>query len=420
MGKPGQGANGTAGCFRHRRRAHSLALLLVSLMILLSLLANLWFISHFSNLWPKGYAESTHLLANNPDLLKGTCAINLYGLPRSFKDLTLPSLIKNVIEPNARYSCDYFVHYYDRQQELMDRGVDKGRGGRLNTEEIRLLETEGLAGYNVTVRFAVDTEEEFFARYDSLLCKILSDPWYLPIEADSHFTNSTISNIIMMLHSQESVWTLMQSERETKQYNRVAMLRSDVLFVTPIDIYRLPDGSIDVENKHAVIPNFANHPSNDRFFAGPADATQIWAAGRLERLDAHVEKMRSLGRRIGIHSESLLKYTIFPAIQDANFKILPDDDICFLRVRPDCSIRFSDCSYRLASENNKLAIESLIHRRCNLTRSSSHWDVVSLECNDKVNNETNLTAAPFEEYIWKVPAPKRKGPLRFMSALFGL
>jgi hypothetical protein len=37
------------------------------------------------------------------------CAINLFGLPRAFRSLTLPSLIKNVIELNA--DCDYFVRH---------------------------------------------------------------------------------------------------------------------------------------------------------------------------------------------------------------------------------------------------------------------------------------------------------------------
>ena len=41
------------------------------------------------------------------------CAICLFGLPRAFESLVLPSLVKNVVRPNARHGCDYFVHYYN-------------------------------------------------------------------------------------------------------------------------------------------------------------------------------------------------------------------------------------------------------------------------------------------------------------------
>jgi len=40
------------------------------------------------------------------------CAICLWGLPRAFKSIVLPSLEQNVIRPNAKSNCDYFVHFY--------------------------------------------------------------------------------------------------------------------------------------------------------------------------------------------------------------------------------------------------------------------------------------------------------------------
>ena len=66
----------------------------------------------------------------------GNCAINLYGLPRSFKDYVLPSLIKNVIKINAKYQCDYYVHYYKINKEYSGRS---GQGGNINFKEILLL-----------------------------------------------------------------------------------------------------------------------------------------------------------------------------------------------------------------------------------------------------------------------------------------
>jgi hypothetical protein len=63
----------------------------------------------------------------------GRCAINLYGLPRSFKDLVLPSLVKHVIRTNAPYNCDYFIHYYN--VTLEEKGKS-GQGGQINPHDI--------------------------------------------------------------------------------------------------------------------------------------------------------------------------------------------------------------------------------------------------------------------------------------------
>jgi hypothetical protein len=69
----------------------------------------------------QGPSPSAHVVhapgTNTPKqpLEPDRCAINLFGLPRAFRSLTLPSLIKNVIAVNA--DCDYFVHYYQVTQE---------------------------------------------------------------------------------------------------------------------------------------------------------------------------------------------------------------------------------------------------------------------------------------------------------------
>ena len=67
-----------------------------------------------------------------------SCAILLFGLPRAFKEYVLPSLEKNVIRPNAKYGCDYFVHFYKQASEGSGRS---GRGGTINPDDIFLLGT---------------------------------------------------------------------------------------------------------------------------------------------------------------------------------------------------------------------------------------------------------------------------------------
>jgi hypothetical protein len=114
----------------------------------------------------------------------GSCAINLYGLPRKFKDLVLPSLIVNVLEPNAHYECDYYVHYYDRTEESDYRGADRGRAGIIDPEEVRLLTDaaqeahasyfNGNNGRIPNVEFVKDSEDGFFQQHNPLLKKIYS------------------------------------------------------------------------------------------------------------------------------------------------------------------------------------------------------------------------------------------------------
>jgi hypothetical protein len=336
----------------------------------------------------------------------GPCAINLYGLPRKFKDLVLPSFALNVIKVNSKYQCDYFVHYYDRKEESDYRGADRGRGGMIDPEEVRLLtEQVSLAHTSVAgesqetpvVEYIKDWEESFYKRYRPLLEKIHTSHGgpegnllYIPLSEKEAFPNATLVNIIKMWHSQQSVWELMEPEiwvgtrtpvRHQKHYSRVAMFRSDVLYVTPIDIYQLPDGSIDYSNEFAVVPNFGNFPVNDRMIYGPADAVHVWASGRFRRLAEHVQRVAITGD--GIHPEKYLYHTIFPAIRDAGVSIVPGSpSLCFLRVRSDMSIRIGDCGVGCVTNRNQMTIESILQRPCLLNRTNP--DVPYLECSDRV------------------------------------
>lgn len=67
----------------------------------------------------------------------------------------------------------------------------------------------------------------------------------------------TVDNIVKMWHSIEQAWNLMEAhaERENVRYKRVAMLRSDVVYMTPIDIWETEKmGVRDRANNVAVIP----------------------------------------------------------------------------------------------------------------------------------------------------------------------
>jgi hypothetical protein len=357
----------------------------------------------------------------------GPCSINLYGLPRKFKDLVLPSLVENVIKPNLRYRCDYFVHYYDRREERDYRGADAGRGGTIDPEEVKLLKEAVLDAHSEaalhhvdddaltttpSVHFLKETDGDFYRRYDPLLERIRTERGpdgnllYMPLKEKTPFPNATIDNIIKMWHSQESVWRLMERNNPQKHYSRVAMLRSDVMYVTPIDIYQNPDHTMDHANEKAVIPDFSRFPVNDRMMYGPYDAVRIWAAGRFRRLKDHAESIASDEKTAGwgIHPERYLFLTIFPAIRDAGVDILSGgEDLCFLRVRSDASVRIGDCGPDCVTDRNRKVVERLIGRPC--VFNTSNPEVTFLECNEEVARGSTRTVSrqplTWEECTWE-------------------
>lgn len=337
------------------------------------------------------------------DNVLGPCAINFYGLPRSFRDLVLPSILQNVVRPNMFRQCDFYIHYHSidgREPPGRD-----GRGGIVHADEILLLK-ERIHELipNVRVEFSNSTDDDFWRERGALLEEIHSvrdaegQLLYMPVNHPS-YTNATVDNVIKMWHGQQAVWNLMESSGN--HYSRVAMLRCDVVYVTPIDIYSLPTevtgrnpfGSLfwrssttrrlDTKNEFAVIPDFANHPVNDRLIYGPYDAVRVWASSRFDLLQAHIQYVQKHKPGDGIHSERYLAYTVFPAITiNVGVSILPDSSICFLRARSDRSLRFDDCDgrnslYSSSEEQNKIQIEKMLNTKC---RKTVNGKLVHLDC----------------------------------------
>jgi hypothetical protein len=141
-----------------------------------------------------------------------------------------------------------------------------------------------------------------------------------------------------MWHSQESIWNLMEShaKRQGIRYTRVAMLRSNVLFVTPIDIYA-------PRNISLVIPAFSKWPVNDRMAYGNNEAVKLWATGRFANIERHLNNTDHWEMRPGIHSEIFLNQTLFPMIRDMGYTIQVNPDICFQQSRTDHTVWLSDC-----------------------------------------------------------------------------
>lgn len=295
------------------------------------------------------------------------CAICFFGLPRSYKEMVLPSIVKNVLKPNAKYNCDIFVHFYARKKEL------KGRlnpGGEMDPTEIYALESavqevaQSKASSPQAVIFSNDTEKTFFDVRRKQIDKYLKtkddktgNKLYFPWKQKT-WKRSSLVNLIRQWHSIENVFGQMESHMEKmgekKNYTRVAMLRNDAMYLSPIDILKLDNdennetdnvndqsNKVDVKNQHFVIAPFANYPVNDRMVYGPYDAIKIWATERFNLVEGRAKK--SANRGMVMHSETFMQQTILPAMESLGYKQHVHPGLCFIRTRPDSKALFNDC-----------------------------------------------------------------------------
>jgi hypothetical protein len=272
------------------------------------------------------------------------CALLFFGLPRSYEQLVLPSLVKNVLLPNIQ--CDVYAHTIMRTEEPSGRS---GKGGSIDPNALFLLEKRVHELHNKSsspnVVISTETEEEFWRVRNATIDmyrtkkgadgKLLYYPWN-----KTSFDENTVNNVVKQWHSIEAVWMLMEREAETLQlqYDLIGMFRSDVFFATPIDITGNMTSASHISE--AIYPGFALHPVNDRMFFGQYHAVRIWASERFRRVVSDVHRIRPGS---GIHPENFLNDVLFPAIRENGHKVKADPNICFFRVRADMSTWISDC-----------------------------------------------------------------------------
>jgi hypothetical protein len=294
------------------------------------------------------------------------CAICLFGLPRAFDSLVLPSLFENVLQPNARHQCDYFVHYYNVTHEAKGRS---GVGGFIRPDDVLHLAAavERVAAVDVAAPpplplghrlgrpvalFRAETADGFWKRRGALVDKVRTANdtqgrfLYFPWKDTTYQHPTTTDNILKMWHSIHESWDLMRShaDEEGIEYSRVAMLRSDVFYLTPIDVWELPTGGRDNNNSVVVIPGFGKYPVSDRLIYGPAAAVQIWATERFERMEPHVQWVLRHNPGYGLHSEIFVRRALLEPIRKLGFRVEEHPTMCFFRARADESIWTSDCS----------------------------------------------------------------------------
>lgn len=362
------------------------------------------------------------------------CAILLWGLPRAFQSIVLPSLIKNVLEPNAQYNCDYFVHYFALTEEASGRS---GRGGKLNPHEIReVLEPvvhRVAASYHQFHRrrkqllqsrsqlpphvgFRVDSEESFWKQYSDLMDRIHNTRdssgryLYFPWKAKTYHYPHTTDNIIKMWHTIQSAWQLMTdyANEHNIQYARVAMLRSDVMYVTPIHIWERQHSHqpLDIHNQYAVVPGFGRYPVSDRMIYGPAAAVKIWATQRFDLLEQHVQYILENDPGWGLHSERFVNYTLFPTMRKlTGVTIVEHDTLCFFRARSDETVWIQDCTGNpdpavtkpsvvqamgKGTEKARAVVERALRRKCGDLIMTTKPKMITLDCS--TTTSTSMTS----------------------------
>ncbi|GAX23109.1 hypothetical protein FisN_25Lh052 [Fistulifera solaris] len=308
------------------------------------------------------------------------CALLFFGLPRAFESLTLPSLRKNVLPYNK--DCHIYVHFYQKEREAAGRS---GRGGDIHSDEIYQLKQ-----YVEKVHFLEESEAQFLKKRGDMLRKIRTTTddngnlLYMPWKEKS-FGKDSATNIIKMWHSIESVWNLAEehAQKEGIRYETIAVLRSDVFFLTPVRLKEFATSDT------VVVPGFAKFPVNDRMIYGPYEGVKIWAAERFSRVDEHV---RTNEEGYGIHDERLLNRTIFPAIREAlqNDKaIVEHPTMCFLRARVDESVWLNDCDRSVLPSVTKaigdlndiaVSVETALGRSCEGPPKEYNKQVTYLNC----------------------------------------
>ena len=166
-------------------------------------------------------------------------------------------------------------------------------------------------------------------------------------------------------------------------YTQIAMLRLDVFFLTPIDIYTKHQHVTDYNNDYAVVPGFSLYPVNDRMMYGSARAVRVWATRRFTDIEDFVRTYPDKG--VGIHSETFLNYTIFPLIRDLGINIVTDPSVCFLRARTDGTVWIEDCVKPGRQRRQVIqALQSITGITCHPERQD-YSNVETLDCSAHAN-----------------------------------
>jgi hypothetical protein len=336
------------------------------------------------------------------------CALCFFGLPRAYKTMVLPSIVRNLLIPNVRHNCDIYVHHYKQYEEEAGR---RNRGGKINPDDIFLLEAaakqvaeihgpkDGRNAHRIpNIAFTYDTDAMFLEKRKALLDKYHNTmgpdgkPAYFPWGTKT-YTSASLDNMVRQWHSIEFAYKLLDHHAKQRDvtYSRVGMFRNDAMYLTPIDIAMLDKGQADTKNKHVVVAPFAQYPINDRMIYGPYDAVKIWSTKRFELIEKRVQLAKDPG--FEMHSERFLNASVFPAIQELGFETTMNRDICFVRTRADEAALANDCSVGgltrgFGNMNKKALVEDIVGKNCTSYKMGFKW--LGVGCGEGIDYHDGL------------------------------
>jgi len=250
------------------------------------------------------------------------CALLFFGLPRLFRLVVFPSIERYILPFNSH--CDIFIHTYNVTTISTVRSGEKN--GTISPSDTYLL----------TNNTFIESMGSFFSQRNlSEFRPYHSQDWGKCCE--------NVDNLIKQWHSIEGVWKLMERHGHKMKskdpnyhatdhyYERVGLFRSDVVYLSPINI----------SHGDAVVPEFlwpeavAKHKEddfvNDRMFYGKYDYAKVWATERFLFAKEYLKKPDD------IQGETFLK-----ALLTKRKVPFEKRDICFWRARAGGKVKV-DC-----------------------------------------------------------------------------
>ena len=273
------------------------------------------------------------------------CALLFFGRVIHFKSTILPSIQKNIIQPNKH--CDIFLHTYNITV------VPKNP----RSSETGLSTTNITEAYLLVANNNNDVDDHIvFESMESFYSKRAQDVNRTRQNFHEGYGECCISHDHMMKqwNSIEGAWDLMRShekkilsglssdvtnskdDENDRYYKYVGLFRTDVFYLTPIEV----SGAV------AVVPKFTSaFGFNDRMFYGKYEWAKVWATKRFgfipefeKRYMIHPEQVR-VPPVAGFHSEFFLKNLM----NHYKVPVMKSTRECFLRVRSGPKILKSDC-----------------------------------------------------------------------------
>jgi hypothetical protein len=248
---------------------------------------------------------------NKSSSTKQPCAFLFFGLAKQFRSVVLPSIQEHILQVGENSRCDIYVHNYNISTTV--NPMTKEYHNKLDPTEI----------FALTSNVVWDTEESFKSKRDM---SYYAHPNRKPYKTLGWVGKIPLMNMYKQWHSIERVWDMMQEAEQNLniEYERVGLFRTDVQYMTPIDIF---DGD-------AVIPKFG-FLVNDRMFYGKYEHAHVWAKIRYPSVGCYVPRHRS----INMHSEFFMNDLILKNLPNVTKK-----DICFYRARANGAIWDDDCT----------------------------------------------------------------------------